>query len=113
MIFVEAPGSIGELKQIPPALSGTPVIVNMVEGGKTPLLAHAQLEEMGYRLVLHANLLLRAMLKAGQESLAHLREHGSSEGLLEQILPWEERQGLVNLQEFDALEDWLTRKETE
>ena len=113
VIFVEAPSSIEELRQIPAALSGTPVIVNMVEGGKTPLLAHDQLEEMGYRLVLHANLLLRAMLKAGQESLAHLREHGSSEGLLEQILPWNERQELVNLQEFDALEDFLNRKEAE
>ncbi len=113
VIFVEAPRSIGELRQIPSALEGTPVIVNMVEGGKTPLLAHAQLQEMGYRLVLHANLLLRAMLKAGQETLSHLREHGSSEGLLERILPWNERQELVNLQQFDDLENVLSGKETE
>ena len=108
VIFVEAPASMEELRQIPAALEATPVIVNMVEGGKTPLVAHAQLQEMGYNLVLHANLLLRAMLAAGQESLAHLREHGSSAGLLEQILPWNERQELVNLQQFDELEDSLS-----
>ena len=108
VIFVEAPASMEELRQIPAALETTPVIVNMVEGGKTPLVAHAQLQEMGYGLVLHANLLLRAMLASGQESLAHLREHGSSAGLLERILPWNERQELVNLQQFDELEDSLS-----
>ena len=46
VLFVEAPKTRAELKRIPPALDGVPLMANMVEGGKTPVLSAAELESM-------------------------------------------------------------------
>ena len=112
VIFVEAPRTVEELRRIPAALEGTPTILNVVEGGKTPQLPLEELQAMGYRLILHANLLLRVMLKAGKDALAHLYERGTSIDLGQQILPWEQRQALVGLERFDDLENRLSSRET-
>ena len=111
VIFVEAPRTVEELRRIPAALEGTPTILNVVEGGKTPQLPLEELQAMGYRLILHANLLLRVMLKAGQDSLAHLAERGTSLDLGERVLGWAERQALVGLERFDDLENRLSSRE--
>jgi 2-methylisocitrate lyase-like PEP mutase family enzyme len=104
-IFLEAPQSVDELELIPKELPGIPLVVNIVEGGKTPLLPLDELERLGYRVVLYANFLLRAMLKAGQEALEHLQSHGDTAGFAHRILDWDERQALVNLPDVEALED--------
>jgi 2-methylisocitrate lyase-like PEP mutase family enzyme len=52
VLFVEAPQTRAELARIPPALGGVPLMANMVEGGKTPLLSAAELESMGFALVI-------------------------------------------------------------
>lgn len=111
VIFVEAPRTVEELREIPSALAPTPVILNVVEGGKTPQLPLEELQGMGYRLVLYANLLLRVMLQAGQDALAHLSERGTSIDLGDRILPWEQRQALVGLDTFDELENRLSTEE--
>lgn len=108
-IFIEAPQSVDELARIPRELPDHPLLVNIVEGGKTPHLSVGELSNLGYRFVLHANLLLRVTAKAAQEALAHLRAHGSSAELLDRVMDWEERQELVGLSGLDELEDDLTR----
>ena len=111
VIFLEAPRTVEELRRIPAELAGTAVLLNVVEGGKTPQLPLEELRDMGYRLILHANLLLRVMLKAGEDALAHLYEHGDSTDLGERVLGWEQRQALVDLERFDDLENRLSNKE--
>ncbi len=113
VIFVEAPRAVEEMRRIPAELGDTPVLLNVVEGGKTPQLPREELQEMGYRLILHANLLLRVMLKAGQDALAHLHEHGDSGELGDRVLGWAQRQALVDLERFDDLENRLSNESTE
>lgn len=113
VLFVEAPRTVEELHRIPAELAGTPVLLNVVEGGRTPQLPLEDLRDMGYRLILHANLLLRVMLKAGAEALAHLLEHGDSVDLGERVLGWEQRQALVDLERFDDLENRLSNNPTD
>ena len=50
-IFVEAPRSVQELELVASELSGTPLLVNIIEGGKTPILPFEQLVGMGYQLI--------------------------------------------------------------
>jgi 2,3-dimethylmalate lyase len=52
ILFVEAPRSEAELVRIATAFPRAPLVANMVEDGKTPLVSVATLEEMGYRIVL-------------------------------------------------------------
>lgn len=103
LIFVEAPATHEELQRLP-GLINAPLMANMVEGGKTPLLDATTLGAMGYRLVIFPNSLLRVCVKAAQMSLATLRTEGTTRGVLPSMITWEERQRLVRLPEFEQLE---------
>lgn len=104
VIFVEAPRTVDELRRVGQELSGTPLVVNVVEGGKTPELSLDAYRELGFGIVLFANFLMRCMMRAGQEGLAHLREHGETSSWSGRMAGWEERQELFNLPAFQAAE---------
>ncbi len=99
--FVEAPRSAEELRQIPKRL-GVPQMLNMVIGGKTPIADRAAAAEMGFSLVLYANVALQGAIKGMQQALTALRERGAvqeSEGL---VASFTERQRLVDKPAHDA-----------
>ena len=80
----------------------------MVEGGRTPLVPAADLEAMGFKMVIYANLVLRSSVKAIQASLAHLHAAGDTRGILDQMITMEER-GRVTRKDFlDDLERRFT-----
>lgn len=97
IIFVEAPNTIEELRQITSSLKGIPQVINLVEGGKTPLISIKEAEEIGFKIMLCANTALRSAIKGITESLRILKEDGSQENLLPLICTWEERQSLFKL----------------
>ena len=47
LFFVEAPTDLNQLRQIPQEISG-PCVVNLIDGGATPLLSAAECEDLGY-----------------------------------------------------------------
>lgn len=104
VLFVEAPRSREELATIAAALGDAPLLVNLVEGGQTPLLPAAELAALGYKLALYPNTALRAAVRGMQRALAHLAAHGSSLGAEDLLIDWETRQRLVRLPEIEALE---------
>ena len=53
ILFVEAPRSEEELRRVALAFQGVPLVANLVEDGKTPLLTPSELGELGYRIVLY------------------------------------------------------------
>jgi 2-methylisocitrate lyase-like PEP mutase family enzyme len=97
IIFVEAPNTIEELRQITSKLKGIPQVINLVEGGKTPLISLKEAEEIGFKIMLCANTVLRSAIKGITDSLKILKEEGSQEKLLNNICTWEERQSLFKL----------------
>jgi 2-methylisocitrate lyase-like PEP mutase family enzyme len=101
VLFVEAPSSADEVRQVADALDGMPLLLNMVEGGKTPAMARQELRSLGYRVVLHANVLMRTMAQAGLACLTALR----SDEAMPDFLPWRTRQELVRLSDFNTLEE--------
>lgn len=103
-IFVEALQSEAELAQVRDAVPSVPLVVNLVHGGKTPILAAEILEKLGFSLALYANLQLCAAIHAVRGALEHLRDTGSSEGLEGRIATWDERQRLVGLAAVEAIE---------
>jgi methylisocitrate lyase len=103
VIFVEAPRTMDELRVLPGSIAA-PLLANMVEGGKTPLLGADELEALGYRVVIFANTALRVAVKAVQDALRELRATGSTRALIERMVGWEERQELVGLPAYQALE---------
>jgi len=104
--FIEAPLTVDELTAIPRAIP-VPQIVNMVEGGKTPILPAAALGQMGFRIILYANAAMRAALKGVQTVLSVLAAEGTTLSAADAMVSWEERQRLVRLAEYEALERTL------
>lgn len=109
-IFVEAPVSVEEIRAIPSALP-VPTVINFVEGGRTPILPRADLDALGYRVAIYANTALRIAAKSVRDAMARLLRDGSSVGLEADMLSWDERQDLVKLAEFDALDRALAQKD--
>jgi 2-methylisocitrate lyase-like PEP mutase family enzyme len=103
IMFVEAPASVEELAQIPKALPG-PHFCNMVIGGKTPLLPRQELQRLGYAGVFYANIALQASLLAMQKVLGHLSHEGTIAGIENMIMPFADRQKIVDLDFFSRLE---------
>jgi 2-methylisocitrate lyase-like PEP mutase family enzyme len=73
MLFVEAPASREEMREIPRRVKGHH-LANMLEGGKTPVLPDAELEEMGFKLVAHPFALLGPAVLAMKRALAAMKE---------------------------------------
>jgi 2,3-dimethylmalate lyase len=104
VIFVEAPETKEELKKIASEISA-PTLANMVEGGKTPLCSAKELEEMGYRVVIFANCVLRTSVKAIQHLLRHLNQKGSTTELLDEMITMKERNRITGLEETYRIEE--------
>jgi 2-methylisocitrate lyase-like PEP mutase family enzyme len=101
MTFVEAPETLEDLKAVPKRLSA-PQLLNMVLGGKTPVIGAAEAEAMGFALVLYANAALQGALLGMQTALKALKQNG----LLDEraVASFAERQRLVDKAALDAME---------
>jgi methylisocitrate lyase len=97
-VFVEAPESIDELRAVVRALPDVPLVANMVEQGKTPLLTKAELADLGFRLIVCPLAGLLAAARALRETYRHLREHGTSRDILDRLLGFEEFHALIDLE---------------
>src|SRR6195952_617157 len=53
VLFIEAPRTPEELRRVAETFAGVPLLVNIVEDGKTPLLSVGELEALGYRIILY------------------------------------------------------------
>ena len=79
MLFIEAPRQRDELGRIGALGQTTPLMANMVEGGKTPMLTASELEKLGFAFVIFPGAIVRALAKAAEEFYGSLKAHGSTE----------------------------------
>lgn len=107
--FVEAPESIEEMKRIA-ALLGAPQLINMVPGGKTPIVDGAALASMGFAIVLYANAALQGAVAGMQAALSELKSRGLLDESSGKIATFAERQRLVQKPLFDELERKYSRE---
>jgi 2-methylisocitrate lyase-like PEP mutase family enzyme len=103
MLFVEATESVAEVRQLP-ALLDKPQVMNIVIGGRTPVLAQSELAALGYGLVLYANSGLQGAVRGMQQALGVLKADGILHENPELVISFQERQRLVGTPGFDALE---------
>ena len=105
-IFIEAPRSLQEIKAIARQIRA-PLIFNMTEGGKSPVVSMAKLEELGFKIVLLPSDLQRVFIGAARRVLeARLR---GEVGLLEGMSSFKERDEMVGLDSYLHLEKRYVR----
>jgi 2-methylisocitrate lyase-like PEP mutase family enzyme len=109
-LFFEQPRSTEELRRVGQAFPNVPLVANMVERSKTPLLPETELKAMGYRIILYANAALYLGAFAIRAGLRVLREQGTTETLLDRMMSFEERQALIGLAEADNYERDLVER---
>ena len=80
MLFVEAPRERSELGRIGAQIGGSlPLMANMVEGGKTPILAANELQALGFAFVIFPGAIVRALAKAAEDFYRSLKANGSTD----------------------------------
>lgn len=103
-IFVEAPTTYEQLSRITKEVSGIPHIINLVEGGKTPLVSRQEAQNLGFQIMLCANTALRGAIKGATDAMQILMRDESQENIHDVICTWEQRQELFKLKEIQQLE---------
>ncbi|GAA4533352.1 isocitrate lyase/phosphoenolpyruvate mutase family protein [Chelativorans composti] len=101
MLFVEAPRSIDEMKAIVASLGGhVPLMANMVEGGKTPPMKAADLEKIGFSLVIFPGGLTRAIAHTARAYFESLLRTGSNEAFSDRMFDFAGINEILGTQEL-------------
>ena len=95
VIFVEAPVSVEQIETIARRVP-QPKLINMFQGGKTPLVPVARLKALGYQIVIIPSDLQRAAIRAMDDVLAVLARDGSSAALADRMASFKDRESVVD-----------------
>ncbi len=103
-LFIEAPQDEAELTAIGRAFPGKILLSNMIEGGKTPILAPAQLQQLGFKVVFWPVTALYAVLKALEDVFGELKRSGTTAAVTDKLHSFQEFNQLIGLAEYSTLE---------
>ncbi len=101
MLFVEAPRRRDELGRIAAQLGkSVPLMVNLVEGGKTPMLPAGELEALGFSLVIFPGAIVRTLAKAAEDFYTSLKTHSGTEPLRARMFDFDALNRLIGTPEM-------------
>ena len=104
VLFIEALRSPEQMRQATARFAGrAPLLANMVEGGKTPLLAGPELEALGFSIVIFPGGLVRALSHAAGDYFASLKATGSTAAFRDRMLNFSELNALIGTPEMIEL----------
>jgi 2-methylisocitrate lyase-like PEP mutase family enzyme len=98
ILFFEAPQSEEEMRQACAAFD-KPMLANMADGGKTPILPAKVLEEIGFALAIYPSLTSLSAAAAMERALSHLKDSGVSQAPEVPLFDFNEFCGLIGFQE--------------
>ena len=102
-VFIEAPESKDEMMEIAREVPG-PLVANMLERGVTPLMGPKELKDLGFDLVVWPLAPLYTVAKSLTEVYTTLRKDGSTLAILDRLMPFNEFNEIVGLEEKYALD---------
>lgn len=105
IIFIEEPMNRQEMRTICAEVP-VPTVANMLEGGQTPILPPAELEDMGFAIAAYPLACLSAAMRAIIDTLAQLKAGKDHTGAL---MPFEELRARVGFDDYYAGEDKYRR----
>jgi methylisocitrate lyase len=104
IVFVEAPRSVEELRAVREAIPDAPLFANMIEGGKTPLLSSAELQRLGYKMVVYPLSALFAAAHAVQETYRALFQEHSTLARQGEMVSFAEFEEIIGVPSWRELE---------
>jgi 2-methylisocitrate lyase-like PEP mutase family enzyme len=101
VLFVEAPRTREQLGAVVKALANrAPLLANMVEGGRTPVLSEPELEVLGFRIVIFPGAIVRALAHAAVEFYGALRREGTTDAFRERMFDFNALNAIVGTPEM-------------
>jgi 2-methylisocitrate lyase-like PEP mutase family enzyme len=101
LLFVEAPKAREDLTNIVKRIDrNVPLVANMVEGGKTPMLSGPELEALGFSLVIFPGGIVRTLAKTAVDYYASLAAHGSTQPFRDRMFDFGELNALIGTPEM-------------
>ncbi len=106
ILFIESPESLDDLRRIGDAFRGAPLLANMVEGGRTPVLTAAELGTLGFKIALYPATGFLAAAAALKSAYGALAKTGSSDGVA--LYPFPEMNALMGFPSVHEFEKtWI------
>lgn len=99
ILFIESPESIEEMAIICQNFKGIPMIANMVEKGRTPVLTKNELQELGYRLAIFPVTALLAATQAMAAVYEQFKQMGSSVDISQDLYDFTELSKLMGFED--------------
>ena len=101
VLFVEAPRAREDLANIIQQVGRTvPLMANMVEGGKTPILSGPELEALGFSLVIFPGGIVRTLAKTAVDFYTSLAAHGTTQPYRDRMFDFGEFNSLIGTPEM-------------
>jgi len=100
LLFVESPETEDEMAAIGRELGDMPLVANMVEGGRTPMLSPERLAEIGYALVIYPVAGLLSAAAALNAVYRQIHDRGSSLGSPAPLYPFAEMNRLMGFEDI-------------
>jgi len=97
-VFIEAPQSKEEMKEISRQVPG-PLVANMLERGATPLMGPQELKDLGFDMIVWPLAPLYSVAQSLTNVYTTLRRDGSTLAILDRLMPFDEFNGIVGLEE--------------
>lgn len=104
LLFIESPETEEEMKAITSSFN-VPVLANMIEHGRTPLLSAQKLEDIGYDLVIFCVSSTYATAKAVHDLMNTLKAEGTTEGFMDRMIPFDKFNRMIGLPEIRSREE--------
>jgi 2-methylisocitrate lyase-like PEP mutase family enzyme len=105
VVFLEAPTTVEELKVAANSF-GVPTMANLIEGGMTPFLSAAELQELGFSIAAYPHSLILTCIRSIQRTLAEIKEKGTTKGVLDTMADFNELDELIG---FPEAREWEAR----
>ena len=102
-VFIEAPESKEEMKEIASHVPG-PLVANMLERGVTPLMGPQELRGLGFELIVWPLAPLYGVAQSLTDIYGTLRLQGSTLAILDRLMPFNQFNDIVGLDEKYALD---------
>ena len=102
VLFMDAIESPAEMERMAKELPG-PLMVNMSESGKTPLMPAQDLEQLGYKIVIFPSSMIRVMVRQLGDFLAELKTAGTSKDWLDRMATLDQTNAVLGLPELNDL----------
>lgn len=102
-VFIEAPQNIEQIERISKEIDAT-LMLNLIEGGRTPLVTVSEAEQLGFKMILFPLTTLYLSTKAVMDGLRILKETGTAQGYLDELVTFDDFAKIIGLDEVKEFE---------